>query len=41
MENTNSNLKNEESEGTNLEIVSIHFFIRKKELQPQKTKKSV
>lgn len=33
MENTNKNLKTEESEGTNLEIVSIQFFIRKKELQ--------
>ena len=33
MENTNNNLKNEETDGTNLEIVSIHFFIRKKEFQ--------
>jgi len=33
MEKSNIDLKTEELEATNLEIVSIHFFIRKKEFQ--------
>jgi len=40
MENKNNMLKNEDIERTNLEIVPIQFFIRKKEFQSQKTKKS-